>query len=647
MTGNLHAALCALRDETEAGFWWIDSLCINQDDLEERSLQVLRMTSIYRTAFQVVAWIGSETPGQPNLEQYLNSAATLLQSDSQTSPGIGHFYDLLSRKFWRRVWIIQEISVATDVWVVCGSSWVHWDALCRIISLYEELEKERPYNDDTGIHDSNSGSQEPIALQSVTVSSDDDLTRSFEGFKTFRDFRSLVTKQTPIGFLEALKKTSAFLATDDRDQMYALLGLVHDGRSFVAVPDYKVSFDSLKAQMARTFLHTTKNLDFIIAKGHRKVLDSGVPSWTPDWLNPGFEADYAFFKSPERKFAAAGGSTFKPSADRGDPTCICVECLIFEQVDGLSSVYGHLESTEDVQGCLVQPINTHSNSSSDAKRQRFPMLHLNKKSANRQGTIDALFNCLAVGSSLDISWYRRGTRSQLSWLYYGTRSSQDPWYRQIEALFQAKRRFDSLELSMWLEENRDFVIHGQTFESLCKSKTNIRFVPRIWSIRALWATSLFILILAVSIVGVVLCRNEPDYVSFKNAGFASDIGLAIGIIALILVPIVVARRASTDTKNQSYFLKSLDTYMKERHLRLAATGGGAGDDYGWGGLPALVPASARRGDQFAILKGCTTPVLLRTYRDGYHIVGMVYLEGVMRGELMSWRPERWKECKLY
>lgn len=71
MTGNLHSALCSLWHTTEVQSFWVDALCINQDDLEERSGQVLRMTSIYRSAFRVVAWIGSETPGLENLEDSL------------------------------------------------------------------------------------------------------------------------------------------------------------------------------------------------------------------------------------------------------------------------------------------------------------------------------------------------------------------------------------------------------------------------------------------------------------------------------------------------------------------------------------------------------------------------------------------------
>jgi len=98
---------------------------------------------------------------------------------------------------------------------------------------------------------------------------------------------------------------------------------------------------------------------------------------------------------------------------------------------------------------------------------------------------------------------------------------------------------------------------------------------------------------------------------------------------------------------QREFLKKMDKYMKERHLRLAITGGGPGSDYGWDGLLALVPGNARKGDQMAILKGCSTPVLLREHNDGYQVIGMVYLEKAMRGELIAWPPEHWKECKLY
>lgn len=59
VTKNLEDALRELR---RRGYLrvWVDALCINQDDLEERALQITRMASIYRVAARVVAWLADE-----------------------------------------------------------------------------------------------------------------------------------------------------------------------------------------------------------------------------------------------------------------------------------------------------------------------------------------------------------------------------------------------------------------------------------------------------------------------------------------------------------------------------------------------------------------------------------------------------------
>ena len=58
ITKSLNAALRALRYTTEDRWLWVDAICINQEDIPERSQEVLRMMSIYRMSEHVIVWIG-------------------------------------------------------------------------------------------------------------------------------------------------------------------------------------------------------------------------------------------------------------------------------------------------------------------------------------------------------------------------------------------------------------------------------------------------------------------------------------------------------------------------------------------------------------------------------------------------------------
>lgn len=58
VTFNLYSALCRLRHEKNTRVLWIDALCINQTDLDERSQQVQLMKNLYTMCDQTVIWIG-------------------------------------------------------------------------------------------------------------------------------------------------------------------------------------------------------------------------------------------------------------------------------------------------------------------------------------------------------------------------------------------------------------------------------------------------------------------------------------------------------------------------------------------------------------------------------------------------------------
>ena len=62
ITANLEEALRRLRLSESGSFIWIDALCIDQMNIDERDWQVLRMRDIYRQAEIVIAWLGEEIP---------------------------------------------------------------------------------------------------------------------------------------------------------------------------------------------------------------------------------------------------------------------------------------------------------------------------------------------------------------------------------------------------------------------------------------------------------------------------------------------------------------------------------------------------------------------------------------------------------
>jgi hypothetical protein len=62
---NLYTALKHLRTSVRYVSLWIDAVCINQADAEEKSAQVMKMHSIYRKAYNVIIWLGHDIVDDP------------------------------------------------------------------------------------------------------------------------------------------------------------------------------------------------------------------------------------------------------------------------------------------------------------------------------------------------------------------------------------------------------------------------------------------------------------------------------------------------------------------------------------------------------------------------------------------------------
>ena len=61
VTKNLKTALQYLRHATETRVFWIDAICMNQRDIEERNSYVQSMREIYSSAQEVLIWLGPQS----------------------------------------------------------------------------------------------------------------------------------------------------------------------------------------------------------------------------------------------------------------------------------------------------------------------------------------------------------------------------------------------------------------------------------------------------------------------------------------------------------------------------------------------------------------------------------------------------------
>ncbi|KAF2804927.1 heterokaryon incompatibility, partial [Mytilinidion resinicola] len=143
ISDNLHSALFSLQLEDQPRLLWVDFVCINQMDLQERNSQVQLMYDIFSTAKKVVAYLGHEADGSeriPELLARICAAHELTLNDANLkkmhcmpwalSPcGLPTSEDaswevlrkFLSRPWFFRVWILQEALAARKMDIMCGT----------------------------------------------------------------------------------------------------------------------------------------------------------------------------------------------------------------------------------------------------------------------------------------------------------------------------------------------------------------------------------------------------------------------------------------------------------------------------------------------------------------------------------------------
>jgi hypothetical protein len=226
ITSNCAAALRRLRLRGSTRLLWVDAICIDQSNIGERSHQVSMMRDIYSRAESVAIYLGGDTGDETD-----TPAGRLMQrlSDDRFHAGRpvqegwgGDFdyqgaSDLFRQPYWSRIWVIQEAVLARKGEIILGGMTVPLD---EFIWLFMN--------------------KLPWTIKSL-------LPRWLfnRGGARFGDVNA---------FYSLLDRTSGCKASDERDMVFALFGLVEGANLEGLVADYSKTMAEIHTGLAAYFL---------------------------------------------------------------------------------------------------------------------------------------------------------------------------------------------------------------------------------------------------------------------------------------------------------------------------------------------------------------------------------------------------------
>ncbi|KAF5624521.1 heterokaryon incompatibility protein [Fusarium sp. NRRL 52700] len=281
--GNIAEATWKLRvvkedKELKDKEFWIDAICMNQEDDDERSYQVSNMMAeIYRRASSVIAWLGDSDAYTKRAFDHMAKVAdrdklTSLgiptrQTSSEHSNGdetcweaIGKIFD---RTYWNRSWIIQELVLPEHVTLRCGVYSTDWDVFVKASHNISTSPLKQYYDN-----------------------------RPAEGTSTSASI-SKASQHWANVLLYTLIRSRDCEATELGDKAYALLGLIQGREGIKQLPPLLCPTYGSDCSPGKTYLDIAIQLladceDLLVlscAEGFRNVKLNGadLPSWVPDW----------------------------------------------------------------------------------------------------------------------------------------------------------------------------------------------------------------------------------------------------------------------------------------------------------------------------------------------------------------------------
>jgi hypothetical protein len=318
ITRNLFDALYNLREAKVHDWLWVDALCINQMDLDERASQVLLMGHIFSSAMEVIIWLGPPRIGfddmvwgamefLPALDASNKPREELYAPGNTADPAffdsigidnprprlirIAQFY--AACRWFTRAWVIQEALLAPHSRFLCGQTELPVPETVRLASVLRETQWSAQLSQSTEMIQS---PWDMVWLEEI-------FQWRFAGHfvkewvEAYNASRTILQRgDEPFVWLWKMLSLSRNVACQDkRDKIYSILGIA--GRRFTNTPishyiklDYNISPKELYMCITMQIMEssTALGMQVLSCVGERSMATDlhGLPSWVPDYTSP-------------------------------------------------------------------------------------------------------------------------------------------------------------------------------------------------------------------------------------------------------------------------------------------------------------------------------------------------------------------------
>jgi hypothetical protein len=326
-----------------SSYIWIDAICINQADLQERAAQIPLICRIYSVARTVIAWLGGDDEASLDAFNIMNTLAEIyprqteltqtLKTMSMFNPEVyrimntrpinflqwSNLFSFLNRSWFKRAWVVQEMGVAKNPIISIGVKIFNLESLIGTILFLSEtrwagelgglgaasVEKE-DHEDEIAVarnrdHGLPEGFRNPFALYSSQPMKVWD-PRIFEITQNVRAGFGIKCSgyqsrpgAGPFSLRRLLSIFRPTEASDLRDKVYAFVGISKESSSGLLssqnalVPNYQSPCREVYVDTAKFIINSSGNLDVLSQvqdASFRKQQD--LPSWVPDFSADGY-----------------------------------------------------------------------------------------------------------------------------------------------------------------------------------------------------------------------------------------------------------------------------------------------------------------------------------------------------------------------